>query len=137
MADPPNGLFIDTSAIVALIAQEADADVLTVKIEEAPSCVTSPLVILEACMRLTTLLNVAPAQAERSIRKLLEAANVEIVELRDSTATLAVRAFGHYGKGRGHPARLNICDCFSHACARELGLSLLYKGNDFAHTDSA
>jgi ribonuclease VapC len=50
---------------------------------------------------------------------------------------LAIDAFARYGKGRGHPAQLNIADCLSYACAKKLGVPLLYKGNDFARTDLA
>jgi ribonuclease VapC len=42
-----------------------------------------------------------------------------------------------FGKGTGHPARLNFGDCFSYALARRLGTPLLYKGDDFIHTDIA
>jgi len=51
------------------------------------------------------------------------------------TASLAVQAFADYGKGRGHPAQLNLADCLSYACAKAQGIPLLYKGKDFAHTD--
>jgi ribonuclease VapC len=51
-------------------------------------------------------------------------------------AAIAIRAFSQFGKGR-HPARLNLGDCFSYACAKEHGLRLLYKGADFAQTDLA
>lgn len=50
---------------------------------------------------------------------------------------LAVQAFSDYGKGRGHPAQLNLADCLSYACAKNRKMPLLYKGNDFAHTDLA
>jgi ribonuclease VapC len=53
------------------------------------------------------------------------------------TARLAVKAFADYGKGRGHPAQLNLADCLSYACARAQGVPLLYKGRDFSHTDLA
>jgi ribonuclease VapC len=46
-------------------------------------------------------------------------------------------AFKRYGKGRGHPAQLNIIDCAAYALARSRNLPLLFKGNDFAHTDIA
>ncbi|TGT30555.1 type II toxin-antitoxin system VapC family toxin, partial [Mesorhizobium sp. M4B.F.Ca.ET.169.01.1.1] len=52
-------------------------------------------------------------------------------------AKLAIQAFADYGKGRGHPAQLNLADCLSYASAKSRGMSLLYKGNDFSHTDLA
>ncbi len=51
-----------------------------------------------------------------------------------NTTELAVMAHQRFGKGR-HPASLNFGDCFAYACARQLGLPLLYKGNDFSGTD--
>ena len=50
-------------------------------------------------------------------------------------AEIARRAHRDYGKGSGHPARMNLGDCFSYALARASGEPLLYKGNDFVHTD--
>ena len=49
----------------------------------------------------------------------------------------AYAAFVAYGKGSGHPAGLNFGDVFSYALAKVRGLPLLYKGDDFAHTDIA
>jgi hypothetical protein len=49
----------------------------------------------------------------------------------------AVAAFERYGKGRKHRARLNFGDCLSYACARAHGAKLLFKGDDFVHTDVA
>jgi len=48
---------------------------------------------------------------------------------------LAVEAFEKFGKGRGHPAKLNFGDCMAHAVARHYEVPLLYKGDDFARTD--
>ena len=45
------------------------------------------------------------------------------------------RAYRKFGKGTGHKAQLNLCDCAAYALARSLDLPLLYKGDDFAHTD--
>jgi ribonuclease VapC len=50
-------------------------------------------------------------------------------------AHLALQAFDHYGKGTGHPARLNLGDCFIYAQARVGGAALLFKGDDFSKTD--
>jgi ribonuclease VapC len=48
---------------------------------------------------------------------------------------LAVAACSTYGRAVGHPAKLNLGDCFAYACARSLEVPLLFKGNDFPHTD--
>jgi len=52
-------------------------------------------------------------------------------------ARFAVKAFADYGKGRGHPAQLNLADCLSYGCAKAQGVPLLYEGDDFARTDLA
>ncbi|PKA40262.1 type II toxin-antitoxin system VapC family toxin [Rhizobium sullae] len=64
-------------------------------------------------------------------------ARIELVPMDERTASLAIKAIADYGRGRGHPAQLNPADCFSYACAKALGISLLYKGRDFAKTDLA
>ena len=55
--------------------------------------------------------------------------------IHSTAAHLALEAFARYGKGRGHPARLNLGDCFIYAQAKLVGASLLYKGDDFSKTD--
>jgi len=49
----------------------------------------------------------------------------------------AFEACAAYGRAVGHPADFNFGDCFAYACAKELGVGLIYKGHDFAHTDLA
>jgi ribonuclease VapC len=48
---------------------------------------------------------------------------------------LALSAFARFGKGQGHPAQLNLGDCFAYACARHHGAAMLCKGGDFVRTD--
>ncbi|HRO00422.1 MAG TPA: type II toxin-antitoxin system VapC family toxin [Nitrobacter sp.] len=128
-------MFVDTSVIVAILADEADAGRFAVKLAEAGHCYTSGLVILEAAMRLTSLLRVDPLDAEARIQKVLEEAEISIVAIDGSIAKRAVAAFAAYGKGRGHPAQLNLADCLSYACAQAYSVPLLFKGNDFSQTD--
>jgi ribonuclease VapC len=52
-----------------------------------------------------------------------------------SQAAIAFDAYQRFGKGSGHPAQLNLGDCAAYALARSLNLPLLFKGNDFVHTD--
>jgi ribonuclease VapC len=131
----PALIFIDTSVIVALFAGEADAADYAWRIEQSAECITSGLVILEASIRLGTMLDIDPVAVETRIRLLLAEAQISVVPIDDVVATAAVNAFARYGKGRGHPAQLNLADCMSYACAKVRGVSLLFKGNDFSHTD--
>ncbi|MHB9362253.1 PIN domain-containing protein [Mesorhizobium sp. W067] len=67
---------------------------------------------------------------------LLEAA-IEVVPIERGDAKLAIQAFSNYGKGRGHPAQLNLADCLSYASAKSRGMPSLYRGKGFSHTDLA
>ena len=64
-----------------------------------------------------------------------EQSGIETVPIYPDLFDEVVKAYRRFGKGTGHPASLNFGDCFSYAYARKHGLPLLYKGNDFAHTD--
>lgn len=130
-------MFVDTSVVVAILSGEDDAAYWSGRIENAEAPVTTALVILEAAMRLSTKLAVGPMDAEATIAAFLHEAEIEIISIEGGDANLAVRAFADYGKGRGHPAQLNLADCLSYACAKKRGVSLLYKGNDFSQTDMA
>ena len=129
-------MFVDTSVFVAILSQEHDADDWTAALE-AGGGMTSTLVLLEAVMRLSSKLGVQPAEAERAVRALVDEAQIVIVPIGEAELTLAVNAFGSYGKGRGHPAQLNLADCLSYACTKANQTRILYKGNDFAQTDLA
>jgi ribonuclease VapC len=130
-------MFIDTSVIVAILSREPDATEFAGRIQAASPCYTSALVVVEAAMRLSTKLGVDPVEVDKYIRAFITEAGIAFVPMDARTASLAVQAFADYGKGRGHPARLNLADCLSYACAKARGIPLLYKGNDFIHTDLA
>jgi ribonuclease VapC len=127
-------MFIDTSAFIALLTDEPEAGALAAALEKAGNRRTSPLVRLEACAVLATRLDIAPHQADELFEELLAEADIRIMPVTDTVGRIAVECFEAYGKGR-HPARLNIVDCFSYACAKALGVPLLFKGDDFAQTD--
>lgn len=128
-------MFVDTSVLVAMLSAEDDAVEWAERLERSPMAMTSALVVLEAAMRLSTKLAVDPLDVEISINELLRESNINVIAIDAEDGHLAVRAFAEYGKGRGHPAQLNLADCLSYACAKNRKVPLLYKGNDFAHTD--
>lgn len=78
-----------------------------------------------------------PVEAGTALQRFLAEAGIAVVAIEAVDADLAIDAFQQYGKGRGHPARLNLADCLAYACAKRLGVKLLYKGEDFARTDLA
>ena len=127
-------MFIDTSAIIALLTDEPEAGALASALEAAGQAYTSPLVRLETCAVLATRLDIALRQADGLFDDLLAEADITMMPITDAVGKAAVECFETYGKGR-HPARLNIVDCFSYACAKALGAPLLFKGDDFTHTD--
>jgi len=127
-------MFIDTSALVALIVGEPEAGAFAAALEQSERRCTSPLVRLEACAVLATRLDILPTQADGLFEDLLAEADIATFPITDEIGKIAVACFAAYGKGR-HAARLNIVDCFSYACAKVLGEPLLFKGEDFAQTD--
>lgn len=130
-------MFVDSSVIVAIFSKEEDAQQWISKIEAAENLCTSALVVLETAMRLSTKLDEDPVVIEQSLSDFFKETKIQVVPIEEADSELAIRAFREYGKGRGHPAQLNLADCLSYACARNRGLSLLYKGDDFARTDLA
>src|SRR5436305_15297597 len=73
--------------------------------------------------------------ASRRFDDWMREARIIIEPCDQEQAELARQAYRDFGKGSGHPARLNFGDCFSYALARQRGDPLLFKGNDFIHTD--
>ena len=127
---------LDTSALIAILADEPDAAAFAAKIRTDAERICGAHVVLEACMRLATLAGALPSVVEVRVLRALKEVGVVIVPITQATAHLAVEAFEHYGKGR-HKAGLNFGDCLSYACAKAHGARLLFKATDFAQTDIA
>ena len=73
--------------------------------------------------------------AHEKVSRFLSEAEVFVVPIEREDAQIALAAHALYGKGRGHPAQLNMGDCFAYAMAKSRGAALLFKGDDFVHTD--
>lgn len=127
-------MFIDASALCAVLLAEPDGDAYDAKVGAAIAPMTSPVAIFEAVLAVARVADGDLVRARRDVDEYLAASNVELVPIGDAELARALDAFDRYGKGR-HPARLNMGDCFAYACARTHGASLLYKGDDFALTD--
>lgn len=137
-------MFIDASAIVAILARESDADRFKTAIDAAAKRITSPLAIFEASVSLakakTQSTGGAPAAeriaaAHAVVNAFIEANDVMIAPISAAIGDRAVAAAGAFGKFVGHPADLNFGDCFSYACAKALRMELVFKGEDFSKTD--
>jgi ribonuclease VapC len=127
-------MFVDASAMVAILAEEIDAAALTKRLEQAVEPCTSPIAIYEAVLGIARSCNVSIRSAEMIVNRFIEQVTVRITPITDEIGRGALSAFERYGRGR-HPAALNMGDCFAYACARELDLPILSKGEDFPLTD--
>lgn len=130
-------MFIDASAFLAILLREPDAQRFSRAIESAEDPVTSPVAVFEIICAILRERACSMPDARRAVERALQVAKVEVVPITREIGVLALEAFEKYGKGRGTKAQLNMGDCFAYACAKSLGVSLLYKGNDFAQTDLA
>lgn len=136
-------MFLDASAIVAILNQEADAGALVDCIERATtSPIVSPLVRFEAVLALAKARAggkkpspEAIAQAALSVQLFLQAVDAEEMPITGEIGRTAVAASARYGKVVGHPAALNFGDCFAYACAMDRVVPLLFNGEDFSQTD--
>jgi len=128
-------MFVDTSAIISIVCREDDHLDLLRRAQGSTHLVTTALVVLESVMRLSSLFGEHPSRSCEMVLSLFGELGVEIVPIEPADGETAVEAFAQYGKGRGHPARLNLADCLSYAYAKNRNVPLLYKGGDFAQTD--
>jgi ribonuclease VapC len=129
-------VFLDASAIVAIIAMEEDGPSLAGRLGQASHACTSAIAIFEAAVGLARIADAPLADALALVERFLNEANATIAVIDGQTAALAVETLARFGKGC-HPAGLNIGDCFAYACARQLDVPLLCKGNDFPRTGIA
>ncbi len=125
-------MILDTSAIIAAIANEPDGARFQSAIQGAESLAISAVTVLETRIVLHSRRQTLLAQA---FDLLLQRAGIEVVPLDAELAHAAFEAFRRYGKGQGHPAQLNIVDCVVYALAKSRNEALLFKGDDFASTD--
>ena len=128
-------MFVDASALLAILLKEPDAQRMSEAIERSGRCYTSPLAIYETVLGLMREFSLTRMHAEERLHTALEDAAIETIPITAEIGHLALDAFDKYGKGRGHRAQLNMGDCFAYACAKAHGLRLLYKGDDFSRTD--
>ena len=124
-------MVVDSSAIVAILLDEAEADRLIGCLNQDPKRLISSVALLESSIVLEA--RKGPA-AGRELDLFLHSCQMEVVPFNPAQAEIARLAYRTFGKGR-HPAGLNLGDCCSYALARHSGQSLLCKGNDFPQTD--
>jgi ribonuclease VapC len=130
-------MFVDASAIVAILTGETEADALTDRLDGRPDCITSPIAVFEATLAICRKRQASVAEARTDVREFLDITRTSLVAVSAADGDTALAAFARYGKGRRHPAQLNLGDCFAYAMAKNHGVPLLFKGNDFDQTDIA
>lgn len=125
-------MIVDSSALVAILKEEPEADALVKALTDATTRRISAATFVETAVVVDRLRD--PTMSRR-LDDLLAAAHLQVEALTAEQALVARQAYRDYGRGSGHPAKLNLGDCFSYALARVTGEPLLYKGDDFVHTD--
>ncbi len=124
-------MVIDTSALIAILLGEPDAEAFAVAIADDPKKLISAFSALEVSIVIEAKKGEAGG---RELDLLLHRSQIEIVAMDSEQAELARNAWRTFGKGR-HPAGLNIGDCCSYALSKSSDEPLLFKGDDFSKTD--
>ena len=124
-------MIVDTSVIIALLRNEPDASAISEALENAAVCRISAVTYVEASV--VTDSNRDPILSRR-FDDLLKDVRMRIEPVTATQAELARQAYRDFGKGR-HKAGLNLGDCFAYALAKDMSEPLLFKGDDFCHTD--
>jgi ribonuclease VapC len=125
-------VIVDSSAVVAILTGESDAEHHLRAITLADTVRLSAASFLETSIVVDGRRN--PVLSAH-LDELVSSSRMVIEPVTAQQALIARQAYRDYGKGSGHPAALNFGDCFAYALAKDLGEPLLYKGDDFGHTD--
>jgi len=127
-------MVIDTPALLAILLQEPEAERFTRAIAGAATRLLSAANLQEVAIVIQARYG---DEGSRDLDLLVLKLRLEIAPVTEQQVGIARRAYRQYGKGQGHPAALNYGDCFAYALARDAGAPLLFKGDDFSHTDVA
>jgi len=125
-------VIIDTSALIAILRAEPDAGQMAVAIERAQIRRISAANWLETAVVIDASRDPV---ASRRFDELVKTAELHVEPVTGDQARIARDAYRDFGKGSGHKAGLNFGDCLAYALAKSTGEDLLFKGNDFGHTD--
>jgi ribonuclease VapC len=126
-------MMLDSSALVAIVLQESDADRLLARMRAAPSVAIGAATLLECGIVLSARLQM---DARGLLARLLQESGIAVIDVTEAHFGIAMEAWLRFGKGR-HPAALNFGDCLSYAMATVAQMPLLCVGEDFPQTDCA
>lgn len=125
-------MIVDTLAIVAVLGTAPDAERYRSALRAADIVQLSAL----TCYECRVVLGIKfDHRMVEQFELLLEALDARVVPFDADRALLAHAAYRQFGRGSGHPARLNLADCAAYVLAIEMGEPLLFKGEDFSRTD--
>jgi len=119
---------VDTSALMAIVLGEAQADACMAMLETEPAVLISAETVAEA------LIVAARRKVAEEMAKLIDGLGFDVVTVTAASARRIAAAYEHWGKGV-HPAGLNFGDCFAYEVAKAHDCRLLFVGNDFSKTD--
>jgi ribonuclease VapC len=125
-------MIVDSSALIAILRREPEREAFSQALKDSSKNRISAASYFETSIVIDSARDPI---ASRTLDDLIEIFKVEIEPFAAEQAQIARHAYRDYGKGSGHPAQLNFGDCFSYALARVKREPLLYKGDDFIHTD--
>lgn len=125
-------MIVDSSALVAILKREPERAAFSALLETTPDVSISAATYFETGIVIDSLRE--PAMS-RMLDDLIEVSGIIIEPVTVAQASIARQAYRDYGRGSGHPANLNFGDCFTYALAREKREPVLWKGDDFGHTD--
>jgi ribonuclease VapC len=125
-------MIIDTSALLAILRDEPDAAAYAKAIQGATGRRLSAVGFVETAVVIDSGRDPI---ASRGFDELLQVAQIAVEPVTENHARIARDAYRDFGRGSGHPAKLNFGDCFSYALAKATGEPLLFKGKDFVYTD--
>lgn len=124
-------MIIDSSALVAILTSESDADVLEEALIASPARRISAVTYVEASIVMDSR---GRPVVSHALDNFLQISQIGIEPVTVQQARLARQAYREFGKGR-HRAGLNFGDCFAYALAKDKSEPLLFKGDDFRRTD--
>lgn len=128
-------MFLDASVILANLLEEPEAAAFRASLAEEGRHATSAIAMFEASTRLAVVKRLTFDRAYEVVCAFIDGAGVTVMPIGSEVGGAAHACAARYHHLTGHPARLNMGDCFAYAAALTSGLKLAYKGNDFVHTD--
>lgn len=126
-------MIIDTSAIMAILLGEDEALGFATAMADADQCFVSA----GSWIEISAVMTRRKADLQVALNELTQKTALQILPVDINQARIGHDAYRQYGRGTGHPANLNFGDCFAYALSRATGDRLLFKGDDFIHTDVA